>query len=380
MSQLKFICGKADLQHALNIVAKAAYNKNIKSILECVHIRAEGENVVIDATDSVMAIRTSVYADVEKEGEAAIPARLLVEIISKFPEGDVTIESPEGTGISITAESSSAKLNEMDAEQFPAFPEIEGKPVSISQKNIKELIAGTSFAVYAGEDRPVLTGLLLETKADRMSMVAIDGTRIARRTVYGEFPEGIKVVIPSKPMKDMLRLMDDDEGNAELFFTDGAAFVALGDTVVYTRLLDGKFLSYENLFGIERRTRVRVVAAQLARSLERVGVMAKEDSNNLIRIVMHSDCIELSSNSEYGDTVDRVPVYLEGQLMKIALNAKLALDIIRAVDDDTILMEFGTSVQNCVVRPLEGDRYEYLIVPVRQRDFEEEEAGRRPRD
>ena len=200
MSQLKFICGKADLQHALNIVAKAAYNKNIKSILECVHIRAEGENVVIDATDSVMAIRTSVYADVEKEGEAAIPARLLVEIISKFPEGDVTIESPEGTGISITAESSSAKLNEMDAEQFPAFPEIEGKPVSISQKNIKELIAGTSFAVYAGEDRPVLTGLLLETKADRMSMVAIDGTRIARRTVYGEFPEGIKVVIPSTAM------------------------------------------------------------------------------------------------------------------------------------------------------------------------------------
>ena len=118
---MKFTCNKEELIKGLNIVMRAAYGKYQKSILECIHIQTEEQSLVLDAFDMTTAIKTSVYAEIEEAGETAIPARVLYDIINKFPAGEIRFARKEAA-IQIQGANSSAMLSEMDAQQFPPFP------------------------------------------------------------------------------------------------------------------------------------------------------------------------------------------------------------------------------------------------------------------
>ena len=49
----------------------------------------------------------------------------------------------------------------------------------------------------------------------------------------------------------------------------------------------------------------------------------------------------------------------------IAFNAKYLLDVLRVIKDEEILLDFISGLSPCVVKPLEGDQYLYLVLPVR---------------
>ena len=41
------------------------------------------------------------------------------------------------------------------------------------------------------------------------------------------------------------------------------------------------------------------------------------------------------------------------------------IDALKAVDDERIKITFKDSTSPCLIKPLEGDSYEYLVLPVR---------------
>lgn len=98
-----------------------------------------------------------------------------------------------------------------------------------------------------------------------------------------------------------------------------------------------------------------------------VSVLAKEDSSNLVRLEIGQNSIELCSNSEYGAAKDVIPVLVEGEVLKIAFNAKYLLDVFKVVEEESVFLEFNDSLKPCVIRPAEGDAYLYIVVPVNVR-------------
>ena len=130
---MKFICNKEELAKAINIVIRTAYSKYQKSILECIHIVARDGGISLDTFDTTTAMKTTLYADVLESGQTAIPARIFYDIISKFPSGEIHFER-EGSTILLTGENSRASLQEMDAEQFPAFPALEGESCAWAER------------------------------------------------------------------------------------------------------------------------------------------------------------------------------------------------------------------------------------------------------
>lgn len=361
---MKFTCGKQDLMKAINTVIKATYSRSVKSILECIHLKAEGEEVVLDAFDTVTAIRSRAFATIEQAGETAIPARLLQEIVGKFPDGEITFYRTEEAGICLKTDNASAFLQEMDASQFPAFPELKGTSFTLTQGELKSLIEGTAFSVYVGEDKPIFTGLLLEAREGQLSMVGIDGVRLAKRSLKRDVAEELRIVIPSKALKDATKLLNEEEEELNIYFNDSACFFTVGNTEIYTRLLDGNYMNYDEIIPKTYKTRVRVLTRQFESSLEMVSVMAKEDSSNLVKMEVFENYVELKSNSEYGTSSVETPVYVEGEMLKIAFNARYMLDVFRAIEDESVYMEFESRLHPCVVKPLEGEGFLYLVVPV----------------
>jgi len=363
---MKFTCSRQDLSRAIGAVIKATYGKFQKSILECIHISA-GDLLMVDAFDTVTAIRTQFYGDVEEIGEAAIPARVLQEVVSKFPEEQITLESRDNGSLLING--SRVMLQGMDAAQFPAFPAPEGKPFTMKQADLKRLIDKTAFSAYQEEDKLIFTGILMESEEDGLSAVAIDGVRLAKTSVRMEnAPAGVHAIVPAKALKEVARLMTDDEAEVSVSFGQSTCFIDMGSTAVYTRLLDGDFMNYRSIIPASCKTRVRVERDMLVRRLEMVAVLAREDNSNLVRLNIGQNVIALESTSEYGAANEEVPVLVEGEVLRIAFNARYLLDVFRVIEDDAVFMEFNDSLKPCIIRPVEGDGYLYVVVPMKVGD------------
>lgn len=368
---MKFTCNKEELIKGINIVIKAAYSKYQKSILECIHIKASDNSIIMDAFDMTTAIKNKIYAEVAEDGETAIPARILFEIVNKMPSGEITFERQENQ-IQISGLNSTANLSEMDAQQFPSFPELSDNTnvITIDQSTFKKMIDKTSFSAYVGEDRPIFTGLLFETfpETNTICMVGIDGIRMAKYTVSCSCPEKIKAIIPSKMLKEAARIFDQEEEQITLYFNESSCFIMNENIQVFTRLLDGDFINYSSIIPKGYKTKAKVDVSVIKQSLDLMMVLAREDSSNLIKMIADSNQLELQSISEYGNAKNTVPAIIDGEYLKIAFNAKYLIDIFKVIEDSEVYMEFNGRLQACVIKSVNDDNYIYLVVPVNVSD------------
>lgn len=364
---MKFTCSTKELTKAVNMTARTSSSKGLKTILECILITTEDNEIRLNSFDTVTAMETHIYAAVEDAGKTAIPARLLSEIVNKFPDGEITLERTEQGRIKITSGSASAYLTEMEAEQFPAFNHIDGEEFTITAGELKKLISGTQFAAYQGEDKPVFTGLLFEIEEGELSVVAIDGFRMAKRRTAWNNKRPVKVIIPVRTLREITRLLSGDEEAVKITVNEGACVFEAEGTMIYVRLIEGEFLNYNNIIPKSFKTRVRVETRLFEKSLEMGSVLAKEDGNYLIKLKINANSIEINAVSEYGSIDDEIPVYTEGEVLNIAFNVKYMLDVLKVIEDDEVYMEFDSRLKPCIIRPVDSNKFMYMVVPVNVR-------------
>ena len=104
-----------------------------------------------------------------------------------------------------------------------------------------------------------------------------------------------------------------------------------------------------------------VTKAHLLRELH----LAREGKNNLVKVSVKDDMMTITSRSEEGDVREELAVDKEGNDIEIGFNSKYVMDVIKEIADETVTLNMKSSVTPCVVRPVEGNAYEYLILPVR---------------
>ncbi len=366
---MRFTINKQDFQDGINAASRIAYNKTQKSILECILIEAKDNSVVLNAFDTVTAIETSIYAEVSEEGACAIPSRLLFDVITKMNGGEVIVEDKNEKGVMLTCAETCVVLQKMDEKQFPRFPEIKGSEFEIEAKTLNKLIEKTIFSVYTQPDKPIFTGLLFEITGDILNVVGIDGVRLAKMTVRKPESENIRIVIPSKALKEVSRLSEESKNKSvRMVMQKAACFFVTDEYRIYTRLIEGEFMNYNNIIPNSFKTRVRVNVKMLESSLNMVSVMSKSMITNPVKLSMSFDNVEISAKSEYGDATDIVPIKLQGENMSISLNAKYMLDVLRVIEDEDIYIDMENNLKPCVIRSVDSDEYMYLIIPLNMKD------------
>jgi DNA polymerase-3 subunit beta len=130
-------------------------------------------------------------------------------------------------------------------------------------------------------------------------------------------------------------------------------------------LLEGVFVKYEDILPKEYKTSLIVNKEELRESVERASILIREGKNNFIRMEIADGRMILTSRNEEGIFRDEITTEQNGENMEIGFNARFIADALRAVSDEDIRMEFNTAVTPCLIRPTEGKKYEYLILPVR---------------
>ena len=75
--------------------------------------------------------------------------------------------------------------------------------------------------------------------------------------------------------------------------------------------------------------------------------------------------VDITSRSEEGNVNEHLSAEINGDNIVIGFNSKYLIDVLKAISDDEIAFEMGTSVSSCLIKPVDGDAYTYLVLPVR---------------
>ncbi|GAA0079205.1 DNA polymerase III subunit beta [Clostridium sp. CTA-5] len=361
-----FICEKHKLLEGISIVQKAITGKSTMQILDGIYINAKNGELTLIGSDMDLSIQTTVKANVVENGEIVIDAKMFGEIIRKLPNSDIKIETIENESIQITCEKSIFNVVYMNASEYPSLPNIdENLKVEVNESILKNMIKGTSFAIAQDETRPILQGILFEVKNKNLNLVALDGYRLAVRSEFLDTDIDIEVVIPGKTLIEVSKILEDNEKNVYITFTNNHILFNLENTKIISRLLDGKFVNYNSLLPQEHKLLVNVNRQELQNGIERASLMAKDGNTNLIKLDITEDTLVITSNSQLGKVREEVSLKLQGDEIQIAFNSRYLLDVLKNMEDEEVIMEMTSGVSPCVIKEKDSENSKYLVLPVR---------------
>ncbi len=361
-------CRQDLLLNSINTVLKACSTKTTMPILECILLKASNNKLILVGNNLELGIESTIDADVISEGFIALESKIFSEIIRRMPGEVVEISTDDNFMTSIVSEKSKFQIAGQSGRDFPALPDVEKTNVcSVNQLALKEMIRQTIFSVAQDETRPILTGEMLQIKNNNLNMVSVDGYRISYRQLkLSNENEELEVVIPGRTLSEINKILTSEEDEeVTVYFGDKHVLFDLGDSKVVSRLLEGEFLKYEQVFSPDYETKILVDRKNFLMSIERAALISREGKKNPIRVEIEKDKMIITSNAELGTAREELEVILEGKEITIAFNPKYLIDALKAIEDDNVCIHFISSLTPCIIQPEEGEHYKYLILPIR---------------
>ena len=370
---MKIICKQDKLIKALNIVSKAVSQTSTLEITKGILIKTEGDmQVSFSSTDVQMSITTKIDAIVNEYGGVVVSARLFTDLIRKLPAGDILIVTDDKNLVTIKTEMSEYELQGKEEGDFPRIEsEEEGKKIKIDKEVLAELIDGTAFAASGDESRGVITGVLFELKEGTLSLVALDGYRVAIKRERNEVfaGEDVKAVIPAKLMREISKILADTAGGEEeealIDLDERRMKLYTEDTQVRVNLLEGEYIKYRDVLPKENKISTKLGRGELLDAVERAAMLKSEGKYAVVRFSVSDGAVTVSSRAVEGRGRETVAAEKNGEDIEIGFDARFITDALKAIPDDIIEIHYNTSVSPCLIKPAEGDRFEYLILPVR---------------
>lgn len=370
---MKISVNSYDLAEAVNKVAKACAVKETQGkILEGIKLTAKNDKLILMATDSEISIETEIKCDVTQDGAIVVAGKLFSEYVNKIVGGAlcVDIETNPNAKAKIYCGKATFEISTMDAEKFPLIKkDLNENAICVNVEDFKKTIAKTAFCCAVDESRPILKGCLIEvTDRSVLTVAALDGFRMGvRKTKLESFSgEMNSVVVPARALNEMVRLIGAEEKLVKIYMDNNHIMLSTADTIFTARLLNGKFVDYNNLFKSADCTEVIANKAELISALERASILAKT-SGNLIGIKLMEDTLYLNAKTDMGNIDEEMSVKKDGKDVSFSLNYKYLLDILKAIDEETVRLCVTDGNRPIYVRPKNAtdDSFNYLIMPVR---------------
>ena len=365
---MKFTCEKAALMSSVFTAQRAVSSKSSIPALEGILIEAD-KTLMISGYNMQTGIRCRVEAEILAEGSLVLNARLFGEIVRRMPDDALYFESDDKGLARLSCGDARFEISGLNANDFPELPEVENNcSFSVMQKTLRAMLNETGFAVSTNEARPVHTGSLFEVGDSGLTVVSVDGFRLALRREPLERIEGgsFHFVAPGSALNEVEKICADSEDLACVTMGDRHILFELGDTELFCRRLEGEFLDYKN--AIPRNNPITVIAEtkDLIESIDRVSVVISEKLKSPVRCVFSADKVRFSAKTAIGDAVDICPMAGDGGELEIGFNHKYLADALRYAPAASVKIELNTGISPAVIVPTEGEEnFLYMVLPVR---------------
>ncbi len=391
---MKITCSQIDLKTNLSLVSRVVPSRPTHPVLSNVLLEADEDSGVVNLTgfDLSLGIRTSLNAQIEEGGSITIPAKLINDIVSRLPEGEITLSQPDDEDeieamLEIISASGKFQVRGIGAEEYPELPVIkDGETLTLPIEALAEGLKGAAFAASTDDSKQVLTGVHLIGSKDSLEFAATDGHRLSvvqtsteithDKAEEGEKQEETEIInltdfeatIPARALRELEKMLSTNPSNEKLILhvNESQVVFELGRQRLTSRKLEGAYPNYRQLIPRDFKRQMTVNRKRLINALELVAVLA-DQKNNLVKFTIDREEEQLSLSidaQDIGKATQSLPAEVTGDSMEIGFNVKYLMDGLKALPAEEIVMHLNEANQPVIFTPLAGVKMTYLVMPV----------------
>lgn len=360
---------KETLLKPLQVVIGIVERKQTLPILSNVLIENQEGKVRFTATDLEIQITTTIEI-----GEAAGPSasitlggKKLQEILRVLPDqSKVTIDIRDNKA-QIKTNKSRFSLQTLPSMDFPKLSnQLENaKKVSLTQKELRNLLLSVQYAMAQQDVRYYLNGVLLIIGDNKLKVVATDGHRLAFNAGDIEADYGKQeVIIPRKAVTELSKLLLDSDDNVDLEFSQQQIKATFSGITLITKIIDGKFPDYErvipkyeNHLGMDRTI--------MQQALQRAAILSNEKFRGVRFVLTERNLSIISSNSEQEEAHEDIETDYHGYALDIGFNVNYLLDGLNNIGSNTAVFSFGDPNSSILMTSPDNQEYRYVVMPMR---------------
>ncbi len=382
---MEIVCKQSELNNAIQLVSKAVSSRPTHPILANILLTADQVTNKISLTgfDLNLGIQTSFDALVNKSGAITIPSKLLLEIVNKLPnESPVTISVDDSSdNILLKSERGSFNLKGIPSDDYPNLPFVEnGTSLDIDPFSLLKSLKLTIFSSSNDESKQLLTGVNFKFKKNCLESAATDGHRLAVFLTNNEQINDVKdvinedslsVTIPTRSLREIEKLLTlkNAEKSIKLFYDKGQIVLISSSQIITTRTLEGNYPNYSQLIPDSFSKILKFETKQLIDSLERIAVLADQQSS-VVKIKVGDDQLALISADaqDIGNANESLSVAFSGDNFEIAFNVRYLLEGLRVISSQYVLLKCNLPTTPAIVVPEDNlSAFTYLVMPVQVR-------------
>ncbi|MBQ8599321.1 MAG: DNA polymerase III subunit beta [Oscillospiraceae bacterium] len=368
---MKIVCQKALLVDAVSNVSRAVSGKSPIPALEGILIKASEGEITLVGYDLEIGIITKAEADVRESGQIVIPARLLLDIIRKIPSETISISCDDKQMCMIKGGVSEFTILGIPASDYPELPAVdESSNLVLKQGVLKSMIDQTLFAIATTDSKPVHTGSLFDIKKENITLVSVDGYRLALRKEPFIADQDYSFIVPGKTLGEVSKLLKEEENEVCMVVSSKHIVFKIDGYQVISRLLEGDFLDYNAAIPKTEKTSIEVSTRLLIEGIERTSLLISDRLKSPLKLNMSDEKIRISCNTTMGKAYDEVDCKIDGDGINMGFNNKYLLDALKASDCDMVKLLVNGPVSPMRVVPLEGESFLFLVLPVRVKNDE----------
>lgn len=367
---MEISCNKSLLDKAISKTQRAVIQRSSVPALTGFLLEAYDGKLDVTGYDLEIGVTCSIESDIKIEGSCIITAKEFSDIIRSLPDDEVKIKVDDNHSASIVCGMSEfSSIAAFDADEFPALPSVESeKKLTVPKNVLKNLIRKTSFAaaqVATTERERILCGAKFEFDGSVLTVVALDRFRIALCREALKEQDPLSFVVPAKALSELVRLVDDSDDEIDMVLGKKHLLIRDGDTTIISRLIEGEFLNYKNAIPAEPTLNVVINTQEFLSRVDGAGVLISDKRKSPIILDFDFDTLKIKTATPTGRFESTIPIKSSGQKLTIGFNGKLLSDALKVCELDEIKLELTSPLMPCAIRPLEGDAFLHLILPIR---------------
>ncbi len=365
-----------NLAKGVSIVSKFADAGRTLPVLANILLEAEGSRLKLTATNLQMSITMWVGAKVEESGAITLPAKTFGELVSNLSRDRVDLSLDKATHtVMVRCGTTKSNIKGIDADEFPPINHAEEIDLTLDGKVLRSMINQTAFASAKEENRPILTGVYTQIEGDTLTMAAADGYRLAVRSTKLEesYKERVEVVIPSKTLMEVARVISDDDTEVGLTLPAKRDIVTfhLKNVSISSQILEGRFPDFRAIIPRSYITSSTMYTDDLLKKCKAAQVFSKDSANSGRLYVkpprMPGDAGEVivaGKSAERGDTDSVIDAHVEGEALDISFNISYLIDVLNVIDSERVVFQSNGAENPGVIRIEGREDFVHVIMPM----------------